>query len=1819
MILPFSIRALTTAASFDPLVPIPWGNSVNITIYYRVSDAQTLYHQGEFISSATVSVTDPSSWTLNNNYSISELSSSYRLTVFNDTVNQIGNYLVNISFTSPSGIYTNATLENVPFRIRRLKTTINFDPIPTIPWGNNCTIFVYYQVQDSESDYHDGEFLAYQTLSITNPGWTLGVNYTYTAYATNYTIEINNETINTIGSYSISVVINTTNNVYENGSFVGIPFTVRELTTTITYNPVAAAPYGENVTITLFYIVSDSESWYHNGEFIGNSPLEITSPAWTEGVDFEYVANPTNYTLEINNASILTIGVHYIDVKFSSISGIYKNATFYNIPFTIRALTTRITYTAVPDTPYGDNVSIYIVYEVSDPQSQWYNGEFITGGSVAVTSPSGWAVGTNYTYSENPTNYTLNIGNTTVNQIGSYQVTVQMTPNSSIYATATLADIPFTIRRLITGLSYDAVADTPFGNNVTIQVYMIVNDPESDWWDGKPVPVNGWVVQNSSYTFVQHIDYTYTELVQGTYQLSLSNETIANKVSSYQISVMGIADPNLYSNATIPALPFKVRKLITRLTYDPVYDIPFGDSANIVVYYEVSDVQSWYHNGEVVAITNFTIRNSTTQFVYNVHYNYTDMGSYYNIMIINDTVLTSIGGYSINVTAYPLQSDIYIKANLPSIPFNVRQAYTNHTILIGNESLPAVSGWPWGDNITVRITYYDIDHDSPISNGIIEVAGELVYDNDNYTVTTFGNGTFIIDISGVAGEHGQVYLFDINLYVAEGTHVNNTFIISVSFRKSIANFMIHQEPEGDVSWGDNITLLFSFNNSEAEGEPGIPGANINVSVSTTTLLNGWSTSDIKRAGNFTFYEVTGMGDGVWNFTMNTTILPILPYQEITLKIHITGSAIYTISAYYNKYVTVIAIPTESTRGSYDRVTYAEEASSFNITVKVEDTDHNVWLENNSYAPGGSIGQYNNIRFGIQMPTYNTTYYGNTWYWGNITVDTSNQNIGEYRFSFSFNGSEVDELDNFQIIFTIYGDHIKNSSVSFLIDLIIKTHPTNITANYTVASSQVIGTLYEFPSIATEYYWGQIIDVWFYWWDEKSSANNPGIITGVSKTTDLQVRLYEGGSVNYSTWFSTAYWELNNTYLETTPANDTLIGLFRIRIDTSQIYREFTGNFRLHIHINASEYNRIYLTSELNVSFYIRPVRVNLTLVDPSIIATPWGDQCIFTVNYTDYDRGNIGIIALLSDIYRNVVGINASNQPQINVFPSGDIGIYQVRIDTSLLDIGIHILNLTFVKLNYETISVNFTFEVRLIRTKIVFYDWESSDLDDIYNISANSMAMRYRHTGLIKFYYQDNETYTNYDYIHSNLGNLRLASYTLLNWTGIFNLSGDVSRGRYEINVTCLPTVNVGIYNLRIQANLSHYEVSYLNITVEILPARTSIVSPFKGAYNIYQFFSVQVPVSVMNEFGEPIDGVLNYYLNSTTGGQYKIGSVNVIGGVAIVTLDSVQLDVNTLYYLVLEFTPTSGNYASTNNYGYQSTMSVNPIWEHPLFIAAMIAIVGVAAVVAYRQIKWWMKPYQIKEIIKGTKLIKKGKAEATTPVVKSREELFIEMFEPSWVSLGLKPPKLVDPEIVAFASELSAILRTRITTPEAETLINQLRSMSELEGEHRLAEMNVPPEASKRLLTIIGVIKKEKVEILEFARLLSEIKGTEIDYNQAQEVLTNIKQMTPRDADMYLEAMVIPAEDRIRLLEMAGIPIPKHLKTQQRPFLPVGEEEKVEEVKKPKKKKEEKEKSMSIDQIKEELDKIPGLSEEEKKVLIDDLKNLSLKEQKDILKSLK
>lgn len=275
------------------------------------------------------------------------------------------------------------------------------------------------------------------------------------------------------------------------------------------------------------------------------------------------------------------------------------------------------------------------------------------------------------------------------------------------------------------------------------------------------------------------------------------------------------------------------------------------------------------------------------------------------------------------------------------------------------------------------------------------------------------------------------------------------------------------------------------------------------------------------------------------------------------------------------------------------------------------------------------------------------------------------------------------------------------------------------------------------------------------------------------------------------------------------------------------------------------------------------------------------------------------------------------------------------------------------------------------------------------------------------------------------------------------------------------------------------------------------------------------------------------------------------------------------------------------------------------------MIGLAAVAGAYIYRKAKWMLLPREIKAIEIAKKRIKKGR-EVELPFrdIIDRESMFSKLFADNWYIIGIKPPKLVRPEVVLFASEMTAILRTRMTTSEAETIINTLRTMSAENAERYLGEMKVPPEATRRLLIIAGLIEKERLEVINFAQVLGEIKAMEISYSQAEEIMKTLQSMTSFDADKYLEAMVIPAEERQHLLDMIGVKpfaAPKKIK-----------EPKKEKVKEKEKEKEVKEKPMDIDEIRKELNKIEGLSVEEKESLIKDMQKLTLKEQKEILKNL-
>ncbi|MHA1270807.1 MAG: hypothetical protein ACTSPY_13525 [Candidatus Helarchaeota archaeon] len=407
----FTIRQVITSLTYLPIQNTPWGNNLSFTLHYNISDSASgnnglgLNVSGWALYNGTTLLTEGLHYTWNGSNGV------FTFILSNSTlVNKTGYYFFDIYAYSPASEYQNASITGMRAYVRPLTTIFTYDPVPQIPWGNPASVYLYYQVSDSESLYHNGEFISGANFSITNPSWTSPNNYTIQEYTSNYTMNILNTSINTVQYYYIDITASISSGAYQSASINNLPVQVRSLTTTLTYDAVVPVPYGNNASISLHYEVSDPDSLYHNGEIVPNGVVIITSPTnWT----YSYIENyPINYTLNIDNSSILNVQDYEISVQCSATSN-YANASITSLPFTVRSLATNLFYDAVPDTAWGNPVPITIRYLVKDPASLYHNNELVPGANITVSSPSGWTVPANYSVSEYSSYYILTVDNDT--------------------------------------------------------------------------------------------------------------------------------------------------------------------------------------------------------------------------------------------------------------------------------------------------------------------------------------------------------------------------------------------------------------------------------------------------------------------------------------------------------------------------------------------------------------------------------------------------------------------------------------------------------------------------------------------------------------------------------------------------------------------------------------------------------------------------------------------------------------------------------------------------------------------------------------------------------------------------------------------------------------------------------------------------------------------------------------------------------------------------------------------------------------------------------------------------------------------------------------------------------------------------------------------------------------------------------------------------------------------------------------------------------------------------------------------------------------
>ncbi|MHA1652104.1 MAG: MSCRAMM family protein [Candidatus Helarchaeota archaeon] len=1675
----FKIKNWSTEATSleDFSLTIPWGETQEIHIFY----ADTHLGGSDPIPDAQYSCDWDAGY-----YSFTVGNGWYNLTI--DSTSKNPNELVTLSVTLRKTNYTFQTLY-YSINVRARNSELTYTTPAPVPIGNNITIDVYFKDLDNSSQPIGNETGQVSiTLNSTLQYW---VNWeTGTAH---YQIIINSSYYLSVNTWSIKIDVKWFGAPYHNNRTAYVNAIVRNLTTSITATYFSRIPWGNGLNMTLTYFVNDVESIY-NGQTIDGATINISNNNFIYDANYSVIPlGSGQYLLMIYNNSFNGLPVqelpYSIDVWAGNVIN-YAPFTRSGLIFFVENLSTTIE-TIVPLSPWDNDVNITVTYKVSDSASLYHDGEPISTAIINITNPH-FVYGVNYTvYNLGAGNYILQIfrsafgGLTPTASPYSIEITASGVEN---YSSFIRSNVTFSIRKLVTDIQISPVSDVPYGNEANITVHIIYSDPESTHHgEGLNVASQLNISPPHKLNFVESLGNGYYKLVV--------NRTTLMAIGSYEINVTLQGTSNY--TAASKTITFSVRPLNTRLTYIVPEQFRWGTDAIIEFNFNVSDTATLYYSNLGIDNANLTI--TTNGWTYGINYTVSGGNGVYFLRIFNNS-LPYVQKYEIDVKAFAY-SDIYSNASYTSLPFFVRRIYTSYAIQIQDESVPSMYGIIWGTNVTVKILYNDTETQSPISTPLINLSAPSPYSQIasgiNGSIVNYNNGTFLLFIDGNAAEHATVYEFNILLFTSNGLYVNQSFSFSISFRKYLTSIFIKSiNYTADVfssyiPWGDNVTILFTYNNTELPGNPGIPNADL-----TVEPVQPWIQS------NYTLIQRLDLGPGAWEIIMNTTCAPT---GEVETSFLVKAQANNTIYTETEISFTIRPINTKLSVISWDYSIWKEKTNNFNITLKLTDLDHNYAIENNSYYPTlGSPGQYTNIRFTIE--TKEGIFSNYTWYYGNITVfDSTALGLapGTYRLMFTFDNSTqvppgIPEKLNYWIAVYANGTHIATSSSNVTVNIKIKTHQTNITFSYTEAQAICPYPLAPFSYIDNStFIFQDKVNITFFWYDR--NAENVGIT---------------GGRVtcNWTPWIFYRVFDLYEVY-----GNDSYRGLYTVQIDTDITGKHVVGQYVIEINASLETYLKIYNLSQIIVHFTIDPVPVNLTLVNP-IEDTPWGDTIELQINYTNFHKNNEGILIYSSD------DINITNFPadQWELIP-GVPGIYTLKLFSpqNIFDLGTHVITIQISQQNYQEIIKNFTFTVRPIKTRIQIKQPQLSEI-------------MYRGQGSIQFYYIDDEDYR----YHTNIGFIPLADYFNLTsgWKEfggqILSLDENLLFNYYEIQLGA--TLHVGNYTFQIYCNKSHYYSAETSVTIEVTPAPTEII-PLIDFINVYQLEKPTFSVLYKNYYNETItNGTLQFFIYDKWGNIVDQGTlIHEENGTYSATIKTGNLwDED--YNITIIGIPNDENYADTTK---SIALVVKPFYTHWLFILGMVIIGAVAGFMGYRQIRWMMLPYQVKEIIKAKKKIKKNKPITETKVVMDREEMFASMFKEAWDVLALKPPKLVKAEVIAFAHTLSSILRVRVTHTEAQNMIQNLQALGYKDAQKYLGDLGVPPEGQRRLLEIAKLVKHEREVIVEFMQALAEIKDMDINYTQAEEIYNTIRALPPADADSYLEKMVIPKAERKRLLELAKV----------------------------------------------------------------------------------
>ncbi len=954
--------------------------------------------------------------------------------------------------------------------------------------------------------------------------------------------------------------------------------------------------------------------------------------------------------------------------------------------------------------------------------------------------------------------------------------------------------LEITIRYIETYASGSALSGSvPWGDNVTITLSF--NDTDHGY-----IGIDGASLTFTWFDNIENVDFWIILLGDGTYSIILNTTKVSLGTQGFTLTF--VLNRTHYESAQV-AVSFQVRDILTALyivSISPGSSVPWGDTLTLTLTFNDTD-------HDHIPIPYATITCDWDEFYWS--FAYTPATGAYTLTIRTESRLE--GSYTIHIYAGKSHYQTFMALQ----NFMTRNIQTNY------QADPLyIPSQPWGDNVTIRLYYLDLDHGGYIPFAEIDTD----WNDTFYTIYLFGNGTYIIEFNTTCREVGS---YTILITLSRTHYITQNVEIDLTLRNIQTDVTADPSYIWSHPWGDNTTITINYLDQDHTAY-----------VLSAIISLDWNAS---------YYTIYDLGNGTYLIELNTTCRNIGSHN-----IEITLSRLHYVTQIIEIDLTIREIQTGY---SVDPAYIPSNPWGDNITIQIDYID----LDHGGYIHGALIGVDWNTSYFTIYDLGNGTYL--------IELNTSCREVGSHSITIDVTlfhyGSQIIQVDltlrdiqtDFEVDASVFPSHPWGDNVTVRINFLDVDHSDYVTSAlvttdwnasfykiYSLGNGTYViefnttcranGLHISLVSLSRIHYAGQIFQVRITLRDIQTDTDaDPLYITshpwGVNLTIQVDyIDLEHSGFVlgasvgtDWDLGYYTIYDLFNGTYLIELNTTSRDVGSFAVQITLNQLH---------------------YESQIVNVQFTLHGRNTQVSYSSPEPV--PFTEDLTFTIFYND---------SATTDPIHNVTGnvyitVGCSSHPTLTL--NYTILMLNNGYDGYFVTIRTH---------NFLEVNVWYSFVVNITWPNITpYYQNQSLPVSGYVRSIHTSMELSFDSIVFWGDLLYLNATYhdIDHDVVLSN------GTVTLwLSWPS-WSLVQIYPDGTYLIQIDS-SAEDIGLANFTIRFSKPFYETSeqQVQFTVNPLPLYVEVLStsPWVAEYQTL----VNISVRVTDEYGRLMNDTMTTY----------------------------------------------------------------------------------------------------------------------------------------------------------------------------------------------------------------------------------------------------------------------------------------------------------------------------------------------------------------------